>query len=186
MEEEEGGHGRPHHRFQERPQLFRVRSLPQEPGVRALRHWACARPSAHARSKEEVLDACKVGDQSCRQNRNGWMRGSGDQVPRGAEPQHPPLDSLHQCHLIRRGRDVHTGLGRVRRLAGAVSTVVVLHLDGMAQTQRPEEQLLPLLHTAQSYWSTVRGAGPGGRQGSSSAVSQVWGAHSQAHMHVSA
>lgn len=59
--------------------------------------------------------------------------------------RHAPLDALDQGHLIGRGRDVHGALPRVRRLPGSVHFIVVLHLDGVAQTEGPEKQLLPLL-----------------------------------------
>lgn len=66
-----------------------------------------------------------------------------------------PLDAFHQGHLVGRGRDVHTALAGVRRLPGPVHLVVILHLDGVAETECPEKQLLSLLKVQQTHRSMV-------------------------------
>ena len=71
--------------------------------------------------------------------------------------RHAPLDALDQGHLIRRGRDVRGALPRVWRLPGSIHFVTVVHLDGVAQTEGPEKQLLPLLkHSTTHGFKHVR------------------------------
>ena len=70
---------------------------------------------------------------------------------RARAARHAPLDALDQGHLVGRGRDVRGAPPRVWRLPGSVHFIAVVHLDGVAQTEGPEKQLLPLLKHSRTH-----------------------------------
>ncbi len=58
----------------------------------------------------------------------------------------PPLHALHQRHLVWRWGDVEGGgFALVDAMFDPVHRLLLLHLHRVAQTQRPEKQLLVLL-----------------------------------------
>lgn len=57
-----------------------------------------------------------------------------------------PLHALHQCNLVRRRGDVEgSGLALVNAMFDPIYSILLFDLHRVAQTQRPEKQLLVLL-----------------------------------------